>query len=302
MSYVTTLPEVMTAAAGRLQVIGMAVSAANSSAAFPITGVVPAAADEVSALTAGRFAAYGQMYQTISAEAAAIHERFVGTLGRSADSYAAAEAANARQTAGGHFGPAMPARMIPAGPTRPAPALPTRVAPPAPNRVVPAAPGRPAGLPARPMPASPSLAPAASGWHGGGYGTPQHGGYAGYGAANYGGHRAPYGGGNYGGHPAARVEHVAPAQMAPSQHVEHVAPAQMAPLEHVARADLAAQHVSPSQVAPAAPVHREAVAAAIPAEKVLPMHLPAPTPAEHVVRAGAAFKAAAGSKPLLALA
>ncbi|OJZ75668.1 hypothetical protein BRW65_03730 [Mycobacterium paraffinicum] len=307
MSFLTTQPDLLLAAAGQLQSIGSAVTAANSTAAFAITGVVPAAADEVSVVTAATFAGYGQQYQAISAEAGMIHEQFVSALGLSADSYAATEAANATQAAGGHFMPAMPVRMVPAGPARLTPAMPTRVAPAAPNRVAPAAPARPAAPPARPMPAAPSPAPATSaapGWHGGGYGyaTPQNGGYAGYGAANYGRHQTPYGGGNYGGHPAPRVEHVAPAHMAPAQHVEHVAPAHAMPLEHVARADVAPQHVSPAELAPTAPVHRESLAAAIPAEKVLPMHLPAGTPTEHVIQAHAAFKAAAGPKPLPALA
>ncbi|EUA42703.1 PE family protein [Mycobacterium xenopi 4042] len=55
----------------------------------------PAAADEVSALTAAQFVAHGQMYQAVSAQAAAIHDMFVNTLGISAGSYAATEAANA---------------------------------------------------------------------------------------------------------------------------------------------------------------------------------------------------------------
>jgi hypothetical protein len=57
--------------------------------------VVPAAADEVSALTASQFAVHAQMYQAISAQAEAIHQQFVSTLGTSAASYAATEAANA---------------------------------------------------------------------------------------------------------------------------------------------------------------------------------------------------------------
>jgi hypothetical protein len=57
--------------------------------------VVPAAADEVSALTAAQFAAHAQMYQAVSAQATAIHEMFVNTLGISSGSYAATEAANA---------------------------------------------------------------------------------------------------------------------------------------------------------------------------------------------------------------
>jgi PE family len=95
MSYVTTHPEMLSAAAGNLQDIGSAVSAGNAAAAAPTTGVVPAAADEVSALTAAQFAAHAQMYQDFSAQAAAIHEQFVATLATSAGSYLATEAANA---------------------------------------------------------------------------------------------------------------------------------------------------------------------------------------------------------------
>ncbi len=95
MSYVTTQPEMLSAAAGDLQGIGSVVSAGNAAAAAPTTGVVPAAADEVSALTAAQFAAHAQMYQEFSAQAAAIHEQFVATLATSAGSYLATEAANA---------------------------------------------------------------------------------------------------------------------------------------------------------------------------------------------------------------
>jgi hypothetical protein len=98
MSYVNTQPEALTAAAATLQGIGSGVSAQNAAAAAPTTGVVPAAADAVSALTAAQFAAHAQMYQSVSAQAAAIHEMFVATLGISAGSYAATEAANAVAT------------------------------------------------------------------------------------------------------------------------------------------------------------------------------------------------------------
>jgi hypothetical protein len=95
MSYVTIQPEMLAAAAGNLQGIAAATSAANSAAAGPTTGVIPAAADEVSALTAAQFAAHAQMYQAVSAQAAAIHEMFVTAMQTSAGSYAATEAANA---------------------------------------------------------------------------------------------------------------------------------------------------------------------------------------------------------------
>jgi hypothetical protein len=42
-----------------------------------------------------QFAAHGQMYQAVCAQAAAIHEQFVAALQISSGSYAATEAANA---------------------------------------------------------------------------------------------------------------------------------------------------------------------------------------------------------------
>ena len=94
MAFVTTHPEALAAAAGTLQGIGAAMRSQNAAAA-PTTGVVPAAADEVSALTAAQFAAHAQMYQAVSALAAQIHEMFVNTLHISAGSYRITEAANA---------------------------------------------------------------------------------------------------------------------------------------------------------------------------------------------------------------
>jgi hypothetical protein len=95
MTFVTTQPEMLTAAAGQLQEIGVAMAAQNAGAAAPTLGVVPAAADEVSALTATQFSAHATTYQAVSAQASAIHEMFVLMLGASGDSYAATEAANA---------------------------------------------------------------------------------------------------------------------------------------------------------------------------------------------------------------
>ena len=95
MSFVTTQPEALSAAATSLTGIGTTMSAQNAAAAAPTTGVIPAAADEVSALTATQFTIHAQMYQAVSAQAEAIHQLFVSTLGTSATSYAATEAANA---------------------------------------------------------------------------------------------------------------------------------------------------------------------------------------------------------------
>jgi hypothetical protein len=95
MSYVTTQPEALAAAAGNLAGIGSVMTSASAAAAVPTTGIIPAAADEVSALTAAQFAAHAQMYQAMATHAAAIHQQFVTTLTASSASYAATESANA---------------------------------------------------------------------------------------------------------------------------------------------------------------------------------------------------------------
>lgn len=99
MYFVTAQPEALLYATGKLQTIGSAMAAESAAAATPTTGVVPAAADEVSALQATIFAAYGTLYQSVNAQAAAIHELFVNTLSASAGSYAATESANSVATA-----------------------------------------------------------------------------------------------------------------------------------------------------------------------------------------------------------
>ncbi|HEY9304918.1 MAG TPA: PE family protein [Mycobacterium sp.] len=95
MTFVTTQPELLAAAAGQLTGIGAELKGQNAAAATPTTTVVPAAADEVSALTAAQFASHAGIYQTLSAHAAAIHDMFVDVLGTSAGTYATTEAANA---------------------------------------------------------------------------------------------------------------------------------------------------------------------------------------------------------------
>jgi hypothetical protein len=93
-SYVTAHPAVMHAAAEDLAGIGAAMSAANSGAAGPTTGVVPAAADQVSALTAAQFARHAGHYQAAATAAVAMHSLLVSTLQANATSYELTEAAN----------------------------------------------------------------------------------------------------------------------------------------------------------------------------------------------------------------
>ena len=98
MSFVSIVPEIMSAAADNLHSIGSRIQAQNTAALGPTTGLVPAASDEVSALTAMQFAGHAHAYQTVSAQAAAIHQMFVTMLAAGARSYATTEAANAVAT------------------------------------------------------------------------------------------------------------------------------------------------------------------------------------------------------------
>jgi hypothetical protein len=98
MSFVTTQPEALTAAASTLQTLGTSMAAEDAAAAAPTTGVAPAAADAVSALQAAQFSTYGTWYQQVSAQATAIRQMLVNTLGTSAGSYGDTEAANQTAT------------------------------------------------------------------------------------------------------------------------------------------------------------------------------------------------------------
>ena len=95
MSFVSTAPEFVTAAASELADIGSAIGAANAAATGPTTGLLAAGADEVSAAVASLFSTHGQAFQALTAQAAAFHDQFVRSLSAGAGMYAATEAANA---------------------------------------------------------------------------------------------------------------------------------------------------------------------------------------------------------------
>ncbi|MDP7738354.1 PE family protein [Mycobacterium paragordonae] len=95
MSIVFAEPDALGGAAGELMSINAAMRAGSSAAAGPTTAVVPAAADLVSLLTASQFANHANLYQAISAQAAAVQEQLATILGLSAASYGITEAANA---------------------------------------------------------------------------------------------------------------------------------------------------------------------------------------------------------------
>ncbi|OBI86196.1 PE family protein [Mycobacterium asiaticum] len=99
MSLVIARPEIVAGVAGELQSINAMARAGDELAAAPTTGVVPAAADVVSQLTAAQFAAHARLYQAISVQAAAVQEQLATTLAVTAGSYADTEAANAASIA-----------------------------------------------------------------------------------------------------------------------------------------------------------------------------------------------------------
>ncbi len=97
MSFLATAPQVLADAASDLAGLGSTISTANAAASAPTTGLVPAAADEVSTQIATLFSVHGHGFQRLSAQAAAFHEQFVQSLTASANAYATAES-NAVQT------------------------------------------------------------------------------------------------------------------------------------------------------------------------------------------------------------
>lgn len=96
MSFILTTPEALVTAASDIAGIGSTINAANAAAAVPTTGILAAAADEVSTQIAALFSTHGQAYQQISAQLGAFHDKFVLAMSSSASQYATAEAGAAQ--------------------------------------------------------------------------------------------------------------------------------------------------------------------------------------------------------------
>ena len=92
MSLLVAAPQLLADAASDLAGLGLTISTANATAAAPTTGLLPAAADEISTEIATLFSAHGQGFQRLSAQVAAFHEHFVQSLNAGANAYATAEA------------------------------------------------------------------------------------------------------------------------------------------------------------------------------------------------------------------
>ncbi|ORW85249.1 hypothetical protein AWB92_27560 [Mycobacterium sp. IEC1808] len=98
MSFLSVVPDIVSAAAGDLEGIGSVLDSASAVAAGPTTVIAPAAQDELSIAIAGLFGDVGQEFQALSAESRAFCDRFVGALTTTAGMYVGTEAANAQQT------------------------------------------------------------------------------------------------------------------------------------------------------------------------------------------------------------
>jgi hypothetical protein len=99
MSFLNTVPELVSAAAGDLSNIGSNLGTANAAAAASTQGVVAAGTDEVSAAVAQLFSGHAQAYQALAAQASKFHNQFVQLLSGGGAQYASAEASNAQATA-----------------------------------------------------------------------------------------------------------------------------------------------------------------------------------------------------------
>jgi hypothetical protein len=93
MTYMLTQPQAVAATAANVAELGSAITEANATAAGPTTGVLAAAADEVSAATANLFSSYAQEYQALTKQAAAFHSEFTRVLAAAGSAYAETEAA-----------------------------------------------------------------------------------------------------------------------------------------------------------------------------------------------------------------
>ncbi|BBA88905.1 MULTISPECIES: PE domain-containing protein [Mycobacterium] len=93
-TYVIAAPDAFSVASGELAGIEAAVKGAAAAAAPSTTGIISAAADEVSTAIARLFGSYADEFQTLSAQATRFQAQFERALSEAGAAYAAAEAAN----------------------------------------------------------------------------------------------------------------------------------------------------------------------------------------------------------------
>jgi PE family len=114
MSFVIAAPDLVQGAAHDLAGIRASLAEAAATVAGPTTGLVPAAADEVSAAISAMFGNFGEQFQLLSAQAQAFHNQFVSLMNAGAGAYLNTEISNAELAAvnaisgGGSAGAATP--------------------------------------------------------------------------------------------------------------------------------------------------------------------------------------------------
>ncbi len=106
MSFVFAAPDALAVAASDLTGIGRGLGSAGAAAAGPTTGVLAAAADEVSTQIATLFSEHGLGFQQLIARASAFQQQFQQALAAGAGVYASAEAEVAQTLAGAANAPA----------------------------------------------------------------------------------------------------------------------------------------------------------------------------------------------------
>ncbi|OBK18823.1 PE family protein [Mycobacterium asiaticum] len=94
MAYVWAQSQVMASAAAQVTAIGTAVDAASAAAARSTTGLVSAAADEVSVAITSLLDAYAKEGQQAISQVATLHRQFARSLVTAASAYAGAESVN----------------------------------------------------------------------------------------------------------------------------------------------------------------------------------------------------------------
>lgn len=80
MSYLVVGPELLASAATDLTRIEQAIGAANVAALPHTSELLAAGADEVSTAVAALFSGHARVYQAVSAQATAFHDRFVQAI------------------------------------------------------------------------------------------------------------------------------------------------------------------------------------------------------------------------------
>ncbi|PJE21042.1 MAG: PE family protein, partial [Mycobacterium sp.] len=119
MTSLLAQPEIITSVVADISGIGSTVSAAGAAAAAPTSGLLAAAADEVSEAVANFFGSYGQEFQAVIGQVEAYHAQFQQSLAAAANAYVHTETGAAAALQGVLGLPAAAAAFTPPPPAFP---------------------------------------------------------------------------------------------------------------------------------------------------------------------------------------